>query len=103
MYRGVYDWETEDCAPILLQEIKGPDRALDRVSGISNQGLRNHSSGLAARVSSHKYVPDWFLRAIQHAYPFWFSAEDYNHASITMLEMEIWVTMEIVSRLVQSS
>ena len=78
MYRGVYDWETEDCAPILLQEIKGPDRALNRVSGISNQGLHNHSSGLAARVSSHKYVPDWFLRAIQHAYPFWFSAEDYT-------------------------
>ena len=42
--------------PILLQEIKGADRALDRVSGMSNQGLRVHSSGFAARISSHTFL-----------------------------------------------
>ena len=39
-----------------LQEIKGADRALDRVSGMSNQGLRVNSNGLAARVSSRTFL-----------------------------------------------
>jgi hypothetical protein len=39
-----------------LQEIKGADRALDRVSGMSNQGFRVNSNGLAARVSSRTFL-----------------------------------------------
>jgi hypothetical protein len=56
VYVGVYDCKAEDCAPILFQEIKGADRALDRVSEMSNQGLRVHSSGLEARISSHTFL-----------------------------------------------